>query len=118
MKFLADECCDLSMVNRLREEGHDVDYILERRPGISDTEILMNAYKEMRVLITEDKDFGELVYRLKKPAFGIVLLRFHPLDREHKLLRMIQLANNFQPRLKGNFLVVDAKKIRIKSLNY
>jgi len=43
MKFLADEYCDLSMVNRLREEGHQVDYIQEEKPGISDTEVLLNA---------------------------------------------------------------------------
>ena len=117
MKFLADECCDLSMVNRLREEGHQVDYIQEENPGISDTVVLLNAYKEKRILITEDKDFGELVYRLKKPAYGIVLLRFHPLDKEHKISRMSQLANHYQAKLKGNFLVVDSKKIRIKPLH-
>lgn len=93
MKFLADECCDLSMVNRLREEGHDIDYIQQTEPGISDNEVLANALREKRVLITEDKDFGELVYRFKKPAYGIILLRFHPRDKQRKLLRISQLIN-------------------------
>lgn len=74
MKFLADECCDYSMVQHLRNEGHRVDYIQENNPGVTDIEVLKSAFREKRVLITEDKDFGELVYRFKKPAYGIVLL--------------------------------------------
>lgn len=116
MKFLADECCDLSMVNRLREEGYDVDYIQEKKRGTSDSNVLLNAWQEKRVLITEDKDFGELVYRLKKPAYGIILLRFDPLEQEEKILRVIQLVNHYQSRLKGNFLVLDSEKVRIRPL--
>ncbi|MBC8548815.1 MAG: DUF5615 family PIN-like protein, partial [Candidatus Brocadiales bacterium] len=70
MKFLADECCDTGLVSSLRNDGHDVVYILEKKPGISDDEVLLDAYNEGRILLTEDKDFGELVYRLRKPSVG------------------------------------------------
>ena len=76
LKFLADECCDLGLVTLLRAEGHDVRYQLEEKPSALDHDILEDAYKQERVLSTEDKDFGELVYRLRKPAKGIILIRF------------------------------------------
>jgi len=76
VKFLVDECVDSDLVPKLRSEGHDVLYVVEYNPGILDNELLNMAYSEKRILLTEDKDFGELVYRLKKSAFAIVLLRF------------------------------------------
>jgi len=116
MKFLADECCDLSMVQSLRREGHLVDYIQESEPGQNDDDVLTNAYLEKKVLITEDKDFGELVYRLKKKAYSIILLRFSPSQKHEKMEKMNFIANQLQSKLKGNFLVVDAEKIRIRPL--
>jgi len=80
LKFLADECCDTGLVASLRKDGHNVLYITEEKAGAIDDEILSNAYKEERILITEDKDFGELVYRFKKPTHGIVLLRIDVID--------------------------------------
>lgn len=65
MKLLADECCDVALVEALRADGHDVLYVAESLRGASDDGILTRAYTENRLLLTEDKDFGELVYRLK-----------------------------------------------------
>ncbi|MEX0780287.1 MAG: DUF5615 family PIN-like protein [Balneolales bacterium] len=76
MKFLADECCDVKLVAQMHKAGFDVLHILENQPGLVDDDLLDKAYTEQRILITEDKDFGELVYRLNKPAYGIILLRF------------------------------------------
>ena len=59
MKFFADECCDTGMVASLRTEGHDVLYILEEEPGLRDELVLQKAYDQRRILLTEDKDFGE-----------------------------------------------------------
>ncbi|MBW1822202.1 MAG: DUF5615 family PIN-like protein [Deltaproteobacteria bacterium] len=74
MKFFADECCDAGIIASLRKEEYDVIYALEEEPGLQDDEILKRAYVERRILLTEDKDFGELVFRLRKPAAGIVLI--------------------------------------------
>lgn len=68
----------------MRESGHDVLYVKEDMPGITDTEVLKTAYNEQRVLVTEDKDFGELVYRLKKEVHGIILLRFKVAEKNKK----------------------------------
>jgi predicted nuclease of predicted toxin-antitoxin system len=59
MKLLADECCDAGLIAALRADGHDLLYVLESLRGVTDD--------EERILITEDKDFGELVHRLKRP---------------------------------------------------
>jgi predicted nuclease of predicted toxin-antitoxin system len=61
------------LVNFLREEGHDVAYIQEFSPSITDKKVLEKAYLQQRFLVTEDKDFGELVFRLGLKARGIIL---------------------------------------------
>ena len=48
MRFLADECCDTGLVSSLRGDGHDVIYVLERKPGVFDDEVLIEAYNEER----------------------------------------------------------------------
>jgi predicted nuclease of predicted toxin-antitoxin system len=67
LKFLADECCDTGLVASLRSDGHDVLYVIEKKPGIPDDEVLLDAYNEGRILLTEDKDFGSLFIDLRNP---------------------------------------------------
>ena len=116
MKFLADECCDTGLVASLRKDGHDVQYVTEKKAGSIDDEILSDAYKEERVLITEDKDFGELVYRFKKSTHGIVLLRVDVHERNIKWSRLKRLIDDHGARLKGNFTIVDTHKFRFRPL--
>ena len=116
MRFLADECCDTGLVAYLREDGHDVLYVLERKPGVSDDEVLLEAYNEERILLTEDKDFGELVYRLKKPSKGIILIRMDVKERHLKWLRLKKLIENYEERLPGHFVVIDTQKFRFRPL--
>ena len=112
MKFVADECCDAGLVSLLRSEGHDTIYIKEFGPGALDKEVLEKAFAEERILLTEDKDFGELVYRLEKPAYGVVLLRFDVRERGLKWPRLKELINKYGYKLKGLFVVVDTEKFR------
>jgi predicted nuclease of predicted toxin-antitoxin system len=116
MRFLEDECCDTSLIASLRSADHDVRYAVESLQGNSDTQILTKAYSEERILITEDKDFGELVYRLRRPTHGIILLRFDVKDRSMKIPRMQYLLENYADRLPGAFTVLDSHKIRIRPL--
>ncbi len=87
MNFAADECCDAVLVAGLRANGHDVWYAMESARGKDDQAILHHAETEQRILLTEDKDFGELVVRLGLPAYGVVLLRMNPTDSKAKLVR-------------------------------
>lgn len=116
MKFLADECCDTELVTLLRSEGHDVLYVMEFKPGALDKKVLEKAFAEKRILLTEDKDFGELVYRLKKPAYSIVLLRFEVRERHLKWSRLSELISQHGSKLEGHFIIVDVAKFRFRPL--
>ena len=117
MKFLADECCDTSMVEALRQNNIDVMYVMEFMQGASDTEILAYANKTGRILITEDKDFGELVYRFRLPVRGIILLRFGIDETVLKTLQMRSLITRMSDRLVGNLVVLEADKTRFRPLS-
>jgi predicted nuclease of predicted toxin-antitoxin system len=116
MRFLADECCNAALVHSLRADGHDVLYVVETLSGADDDAILARAFAEHRVLLTEDKDFGELVYRLGRPTRGIVLLRFDVAERALKVPRLIDLLMREGSRLPGSFTVLEADKVRIRPL--
>lgn len=116
MKFLADECCDAYLVKSLRTMNQDVIYIGEEERGVTDSQVLKKAFNEKRILITEDKDFGELVYRLKKKTVGIILLRFLPSQSELKWKRLNELITRDGIKLLNHFIVVDNEKFRIRSL--
>ena len=116
LKFLADECCDAGLVSAMREEGHDVLYVLEEDRGGTDDSVLTRACSEGRILITEDKDFGELVYRLKKPAVGIVLIRISVEKRNSKWPQIEKLLKEFGDRVKGHFVVVGEDSFRFRKL--
>jgi predicted nuclease of predicted toxin-antitoxin system len=75
LTFVADEDLDRQIVQRLREDGHVVWYVAEMVPGVSDQDVLNLANHEQAVLLTADKDFGELVYRQHLVNTGVVLLR-------------------------------------------
>ena len=117
MKFLADECCEASLIAHLRKDGHDVVYVLESMRGATDAEILRRAFEEKRILLTEDKDFGELVYRLRRPAYGIVLLRFDTAQRTLKLSRLQSLLDHQEERLAGAFVTLEPGMTRIRPLS-
>jgi predicted nuclease of predicted toxin-antitoxin system len=116
LKFLADECCDAILVELLRKNGHDVLYASEEMPGALDDDILLTAYKDGRILLTEDKDFGELVYRFKKPSNGIILIRIDVKGRHKKWARLHKLIELYEKRLPGHFVVIDTQKFRFRSL--
>ena len=85
MKLLADESVDFGIVRRLRNEGFEVVSIAELNSGISDIEVLKIATEGELLLITEDKDFGELPHRLKLNHFGVLLIRLSELKRIERI---------------------------------
>ena len=116
MRWLADECVDAGLVERLRHAGHDVTYVVETDAGATDAEVLVHAAGEGRLLLTEDKGFGDLVFRRKMPVPGVVLLR---IDSEKHLLKWQRLEfaiNRFGDRLAGRYLVIDEIRLRSRPL--
>ncbi|GIW91583.1 MAG: hypothetical protein KatS3mg109_2015 [Pirellulaceae bacterium] len=84
MKILADEGVDRPIVERLRQSGHQVWYVVEMEPGISDDAVLDLANREEAVLLTTDKDFGELVFRQGRMRRGVILIRLAGISPSRK----------------------------------
>ncbi len=114
MKLLADEGVEVLVVERLRLEGHDVDYIAELAPGITDDEVLDRANAGQRVLVTVDKDFGELVFRLHRVASGILLIRLAGLSTDDKAELVAGAVRDRGGQMLGAFTVVSPSVIRIR----
>jgi len=76
MQFIADESCDFAVVRALRAAGHDVVAVAELDAGLEDDSVVARALDEHRVLLTEDKDFGQIVFASGRPAAGVVFIRF------------------------------------------
>ncbi len=74
--FLADESCDFLIVRKLRSAEYDVLSVAESFPSASDQQVLEHAIKEGRILLTEDKDFGEWVFAHGEKIEGVILIRF------------------------------------------
>jgi predicted nuclease of predicted toxin-antitoxin system len=75
MRLLADESCDFAVVRSLRAAGHDVKAVAEVSPRAQDSDVIRIAAGENRILLTEDKDFGRLVYA-GAPSAGVILIRY------------------------------------------
>ena len=116
MKFLADENMDTAIVSRLRQERHEVWYVAEMNPGIPDDDVLAIANRENAILITADKDFGELVFRLRRLATGIILLRLAGLSISAKCDIVAVTIQEHESELYSAFTVVAPTSIRIRKL--
>ena len=114
MKFLADEGVDKPIVTMLRNKGFDIDYILELIPGATDETVLELAYSQQRILITQDKDFGELVFRLHQPHHGIVLIRLEGYSPEFKAEIVTQFLKQHETEMLDGFTVIQPTAIRIR----
>ncbi len=113
MHLLADESCDFSVVRKLRAAGHDVVAVAEVALGATDDEVIDLARRETRVLITEDKDFGQLVFASAKSSSGVILIRFPSTARPLLPEAVLELVNAEQERLFGSFVVIQPSRIRI-----
>ena len=115
MRFLADECCDRELVLALRSAGHDVRYAAETDRGSSDSMLLEMSVSDDRILLTEDKDFGDLAIRRALPVVGVVLVRISSADAS-KNGRVVLVLANAGERLSGSYTVIQAKKVRFRPL--
>lgn len=112
--MIADESVDNGIIRHLRLLGFEILPIAEYSPGIDDKSVLQIAYDKDLVLITEDKDFGELVYRLKMKHKGVLLIRMNDLSREERLKIIPSIINSFCSKLGNNFSVLSSNGLRIK----
>ncbi|PAW82725.1 MAG: hypothetical protein B9S33_14805 [Pedosphaera sp. Tous-C6FEB] len=114
MNLLADEGVDAPIVARLRQDGHAVVYVAELDPGIPDDIVLSHANENRALLLTADKDFGELVYRLRRVHGGVVLVRLTGLSLAAKADLVSAAFQTHGSQFTGAFSVVAPGVIRVR----
>ncbi len=114
MKLVADEGVDRPIVARLREDGHEVDYVAEMAPGIDDDQVLSHANRRQALLITTDKDFGELVFRQGKLNAGVLLLRLAGLAPDQKAETVSGALRAHGTEMESAFSVLSDRMLRIR----
>lgn len=114
MKILADENLESEIVAALREAGHSVSDIKEMTPGVGDPDVLALANEALALLITNDKDFGELVYRERLFSNGVILLRSGKLEIEERIEFLIDVLREHDEELLRAFTVITPAGVRIR----
>jgi predicted nuclease of predicted toxin-antitoxin system len=113
MRFLVDECVGPSVARWLRENNHDTISAHEDCRGWDDERILDKAYSEDRIVITTDKDFGEMVFRRKLQNCGVILLRGGFASPSKKIFMLHRVLSIPETNISGRFVVVTETGIRI-----
>jgi predicted nuclease of predicted toxin-antitoxin system len=117
MRFLANENFPLPSVRLLRQAGYDVASMTEDSPGMEDSEVLTRATDKQRVILTFDRDYGELIYRLRLPSpTGVMYLRFRPHTPEEPAQLLLNLLQTEGLQFEGWFTVVERDQIRQRPL--
>ncbi len=116
MRFLADECLHAGLVGWLRSASHDVLYAVDDLAGATDEALLLRARNEDRIVVTDDKDFGDLVVHGQRSTAGVLLLRLHGVPLADRIARLDALWPQIEPRLRGHLVVVGERKVRSRPL--
>ena len=112
MKFLVDECTGPAVASWLEQRGHDVFSVYDQARGIDDNKVIEIAQAEERVLITNDRGFGEKVFRERRPHHGVVFLRLANERSANKIRVLDQLISQHSHALSSRFVVVTETRIR------
>ena len=116
MRFLVDECTGPAVAKWLREQGHEVFSVFEEAQGIDDDAVIRKAREKDWILITNDKDFGEKVYRDRILHAGVVLPRLEDERNQIKITAVSQLLSQYSHRLVNNFVVVTETQVRFAGI--
>ncbi|MEN6423122.1 MAG: DUF5615 family PIN-like protein [Smithella sp.] len=114
MKFLIDVGVGKKVENWLRENGYDVLAVRDIDERAKDSKILQFAFETQRMIITMDKDFGELVFNSGKTHAGVLILRLEDADGDQKAAVIKSILQNYEKQLKSAFCVYQDGKLRIK----
>jgi len=112
LKFLADVNIEKYIIDELTRMGHDIVWVTDLNRHLDDLSIFKIARKESRILVTNDKDFGEIVFRQKLAPAGLVLFRVKGQDAEVKVKLLRKLLAAHSEKMSGHFVVVAKDKIR------
>ncbi len=116
LKLLADESCDFAIVRSLRAANCDLKAVAEEMPGESDFVVLQRAINENRLLLTEDKDFGEWVFAHGSVIPGVIFFRYPSHFRKSMARMAFELISKRYTDLIGKFTVVEPGRFRIRGM--
>lgn len=114
MRLVADECVDYGIIRELRKNNVEVFAIFEEIASIKDKNVLEIANEREWLLLTEDRDFGELVFRFKQPHHGIVYVRIKGLPRKVKIDRVVSIILNYYNDLHDAFTLITNEQMKIR----
>ena len=117
LKFLIDVGVGKGIENYLYAEGYDIKAVRDIDPCLEDEKIIRTAFLENRMVITMDKDFGELVYHSLMEHSGVLLLRLEDATGSKKLKVLKFIIENYSDRIKNCFCVFQNDKFRIRKIN-
>lgn len=112
MRFLVDECTGSKVAQWLRNENHEVFSVFDEARGMTDEEVLMKAFAETWILITNDKDFGEMVFRERRNHHGVIFLRLDNERAANKIEVLRRLLESYSEKLPEEFVVATETKVR------
>ena len=113
LRFLADESCDFAVVRALRADGYDVIAVAEFMQRSVDDELIAQAHHDNRIVLTEDKDFGWLVFVSQADSAGVILVRFPGNARQSLASTVLRLVQEHGADLAGAFVVIEPGYTRI-----
>ena len=116
MKWLADACVDARLVEALQKAECDIRQSASQELALPDEDVLKIAYKEDRILLTDDKDFGEWIVRRKSPVHGLVFVRIESVEIELKIVRVVSLYKLLGDSLRGKILIIGPERYRLRSI--
>lgn len=116
VRLLADECISRSLVAAIRDAGHDVAWITEVESGAPDKAVLARAFNEGRILLTEDRDFGEMTVRSGHRSHGVILMALWSMPSEDRAARIVQALNVLAGMPANQFVVIEPQRLRCRSL--
>ena len=114
MKIVADENVDKEIVDRLRADGHSVLYIAEENAGIDDRTVLDRSLQTGSVLLTADKDFGDLVFRQRLLHAGVLLVRLSGVRPDMKAGLVTAAFDQHGEELRSGFAVLSKRSLRFR----
>jgi len=112
MRFIVDESTGPMVSRWLSGQGHEVFSVYDEARGMTDDGVIQKAFAEDWILITNDKDFGEKVYRERRPHKGVVLLRLEDERAARKIETISRLLANHANQFVGNFVVATERRVR------
>jgi len=113
MRFIVDECTGPKVAKWLLNLNHHVFSVYDENPGISDKKILQKATLDNYIIITNDKDFGELIFLHKLPHKGVILLRLENENSNNKINVLKKILKLYINELENKFIVASENSIRI-----